>query len=594
MISSTLFPTDLRIYKSPTPLKWNSPLISEIRKFWGANTLLNIFSVSSCFIVATLGISVLASPYSNPVHSSHSYHSHSDFHFTQPASPLSLARFPENSGQLERGRVGQCASALPEPNGKDVQLMSKNPTVVSDDVPRAENRSPADEGKTQTAPGLGSSTHSDEQDPVRSRSVSLHPSVPVEPPLEPQLRSIGVHSILNPPANVAADFTASSTGEGQLSHSPGLPGPRQTSSPLDHSAHLGRRPSLSPGTGQRHILTPVSPSTRLVGGMSRNLPRTGSLSALHSPLGLEPRGVMQSTSGLPVLPDPAGQSSIARTQPRTSVSLHSTPTFHNRRISGGPANPSSHETSPQTPHATHGQFASSSPAVVNAPPLHASQPLMGSSAYRTMDPLPRPPTTVGPRQDSLPHGKIPVFMDYKSGSSIQAAKRKANSEASKRFRNRQKVEEQMEKTVTAQQEEIKKQIETIRRQEAEIRSLIQERDYYRSERDFYREEVGRNMPLAQMPARPPSPRSMRVSFETPEHAIEARPPVSNTGQAGQLAGAGPSAVIPVGSVQQNWPTAQPYSAPSSYPEPVIASGDQPARSLPPLAGTWANNPGTQR
>ncbi|RJE20201.1 hypothetical protein PHISCL_07461 [Aspergillus sclerotialis] len=473
--------------------------------------------------------------------------------------------------------------------------MSQNPPVVSGDAPRAENRSPADEGKAQLAPGLGSSPQSDEQDPVRPQSVSLHPSAPVEPPLEPQLRSIGVHSILNPPAKVAADFPAPSTGEGQVSQSPGLPGPRQNSSPPDHPAQLGKRPSLSPGTGQRHILTPVSPSTRLVGGISRNLPHTGSLSALHSPLGLEPRSVLHSSPGLPVLPDPAGQSFIAGTQPRTSVSLHSTPTFHNRRISAGPANPTSHETSPQTPNATYGQFARSSPAVVNAPPLHASQPLMSSSVFRTMDPLARPPTTVGPRHDNPPHGKIPVFMDYKSGSSIQAAKRKANSEASKRFRNRQKVEEQMEKTVTAQQEEIKKQVETISRQEAEIRSLIQERDYYRSERDFYREEVGRHMPLAQMPARPPSPRSMRVSFENPpEHAMEARQPVSSTGQAGQLAVAGPSAVAPVASVQQNWPTTQPYSAPPSYPEPVIASGDQ-ARSLPPLPGAWArNNPGSQR
>ena len=265
---------------------------------------------------------MLASPYSNPVHSSSSYHTHSDFNFTQSPSSLSLARLPEDSGKIERGRAGQCASSQSPSNEKEAQHMSQNTSVTSsDDAPRAENRSPVDEGKAQIAPAPGPHAEPDEQDPVRSRSVSLHPSVPVEPPLEPQLRSIGVHSILNPPAKVAADFPAPSTGEGPVSQSPGFPPARQSSSPTEHPAHLGKRPSLSPGTGQRHILTPVSPSARLVSGIGRTLPPASSLSALHSPLGADPR-VVHGAPGLSVLPDPAGQPPIIGTQHPTSVSVH--------------------------------------------------------------------------------------------------------------------------------------------------------------------------------------------------------------------------------------------------------------------------------
>lgn len=540
---------------------------------------------------------MLASQYSNPVHSSHSYRPRSGCHFTKPAASLSLARFPEVSGHIERGRVGSCASSQAEFNEIDVQHMSQNPPVASsDDAPRATNRSPIDGGKVQLAQGPPGSNAPDDQDAVRSRSVSLHPSMPMEPPLEPtQLRPVGIHSLLNPPAKVAADFIGNPSSEGLVAQSPGLPPSlRRASSPTDPSVHLGKRPSLSPGTGKRHILTPISPSARLAGGISRNLPHAG-ISALHSPLGLEPRGGLHGTGpGMPLLPDPvAGQASaMMGTQPRTSVSLHSTPTFHSRRISAGPVtNPRSHETSP-VPHSAYSQFGRSSPTFVNAPASHAPPPPpLNPSLHRTMDPMGRPPVVGRPENASLP-GNIQVVFDYKSASSAQAAKRKANSEASKRFRNRQKMEEQMEKKVAAQQEEIRKQAETMQRQAEEIRALLQARDYYRSERDFYREEIGRTVPLAQMPARPPSPRSLRPFQATvSELGMEAtRQPLSGAGPAGHVAPTGPPSVASITPVSQGWPNAPPqYPAPPSH-ERGPAQDEQPARSLPPLPGTWSRQP----
>lgn len=527
---------------------------------------------------------MLASPYSNLVHSSRSHHSHSGCQLTRPASSLSLARFAEDSGHIERGRVGSCASSQTDCNERDVQHMSQNsPVTSSNDAPRAEDRSPADGQAAPLAPGQPGSNPLGEQDPVRSRSVSLHPSVPVEPPLDPtQGRPVRIDSILNPPAKAAAGFGGNpSTGEGQVAESHRFPPSfRRTSSPTDPSGHRSKRPSLSPGTGQRHILTPVAPSARLVGGISRNLPHAG-IGALHSPLGADPRvGLHSATPGTPSLPDPA--------QPRSSVSLHSTPTFQSRRISAGPVtNPGPYETSPVPQSFSH--FGRSSPPYVTVSASHAPPPSLRSPLYRPVDPLGRHPVAGAWTDTSRPQGKIPYVLDLKSASSVQAAKRKANSEASKRFRNRQKIEEQMEKKVAAQQDEIRKQAQVMQRQAEEIRALLQERDYYRSERNFYREEVSRTVPPAQMPVRPPSPQSFRLSFEAPapEGVDVPRPSLSGVpGPAGPATQTGPPPAASVPSVPQSWPSALPqYSAPPSH-EPGTAQDDQPARSLPPLAGTW--------
>lgn len=63
---------------------------------------------------------------------------------------------------------------------------------------------------------------------------------------------------------------------------------------------------------------------------------------------------------------------------------------------------------------------------------------------------------------------IPCVLNLKSGSNSQAEKRKANSDASRRFRNRKRNELLMEQTITDQWNEIQKQSDTLQQQAKEI------------------------------------------------------------------------------------------------------------------------------
>ncbi|KAE8335093.1 hypothetical protein BDV24DRAFT_169565 [Aspergillus arachidicola] len=256
----------------------------------------------------------------------------------------------------------------------------------------------------------------------------------------------------------------------------------------------------------RQIITPVSPSVQET--------RPGKYTVAPGlPLPVD------SVTGQPM--------SVSGYQQPVPVSVHSTPTFHNRRTRVNPTpNPSSQETSPTTPISTFSQFRRSSPAATTAPGPQPAPSDMHSTPHKMMKLVSRLPSVVaghnhlneepvvlpGSQPENPPDpGMIPCILDLKSGSSSQAEKRKANSDASRRFRNRKRNELQMEQKITAQQDEIRKQTEALQRQAQEIRALIQERDFYRSERDFYREHVSRLVPSSQIPARPASPRSFQPS-----------------------------------------------------------------------------------
>ncbi|KAB8213176.1 hypothetical protein BDV33DRAFT_197065 [Aspergillus novoparasiticus] len=232
----------------------------------------------------------------------------------------------------------------------------------------------------------------------------------------------------------------------------------------------------------RQIITPVSPSARFVssGFVQETQPGTYTM-APGSPLPVD------SVTGQPM--------SVSGYQQPVPVSVHSTPTFHNRWTSVNPTpNPSPKETSPTTPISNFSQFRRSSPVATTAPGPQPAPSDMHSTPHKTMEPHvnEEPVVLPGSQPENPPDpGMIPCILDLKSGSSSQAEKRKANSDASRRFRNRKRNELQM--------------------QAQEIRDLLQERDFYRSERDFYREHVGRLVPSGQIPARPASPRSFQHS-----------------------------------------------------------------------------------
>ncbi|GFG20142.1 hypothetical protein IFM61606_00362 [Aspergillus udagawae] len=388
-------------------------------------------------------------------------------------------------------------------------------------------------------PRVDDDSHSSEvRDLVRPRPHSWRPSAPVEPPLQAaQLRSIGVHSILNSPAKSAPTCLVPLGGDNlslaihQSSVPPSSSAPashvRLHSSPtlrLDSpSIHPAKRRSLSPGSVDRPIFSPISPTARFVGAGG---PYARKPSTIQSPLAQESRpGLYRLSSGSPLPLENAtvNPNHASETGAPAPVSIHSTPTFHSRGTSVNPTpTPSSQDGSPTTPLSIYGPLGRASPAIAGMPIPQSAPSFANPPRYGTAEPSSRLQSVGGDRpagdeQTSMAGpanipplpGMIPCILDLKSGSSSQAEKRKANSDASRRFRNRKRNEMQMEQKITAQQDEIRKQQEALHKQALEIRELMQQRDHYRSERDFYREHVARLVPPGQLPARPPSPQAYR-------------------------------------------------------------------------------------
>ncbi|KAJ5330080.1 hypothetical protein N7452_010470 [Penicillium brevicompactum] len=461
--------------------------------------------------------------------------------------------------------------------------------------------------------GLANSRNTSRRPPLRTRPQSWHPYGPVEPPLEAiSSRPIGVHAILNPPSHTTKELgTASKRESLTLPGQPSSPRPHDSSPPTRPSRSLVPQP-LSPRSHARPLMNPASPSARFVGGGGRT---SGQSSVAQSPLVPQEHlmGPRLPTSSSP-LPLEAGLrpiASLTSSQPPVSVSLHSTPSLHSRRTSAGPGpltNPSSQETSPSTPHSTFSPFGRVSPNVTNASlSQSATSHPTAHPPYMTMDPTSRAtpapkaprsqeenPSRAGtPQGSSFPSGMIPCVLDMRSGSSSQAEKRKANSDASRRFRNRKRNEMQLEQRLTAQQDEITRSVETIRRQSDEIRSLLQQRDHYRSERDFYRENLDRTISVGSLPPRPPSPRSAQPALLASESApstwsgADAARSVSGT----QAAPGAPKGRLDSTHSQPGWPANPPYS--TGPIKPTARSAVTPAASpslsggpLPPLQGSW--------
>lgn len=86
---------------------------------------------------------------------------------------------------------------------------------------------------------------------------------------------------------------------------------------------------------------------------------------------------------------------------------------------------------------------------------------------------------------------IPCNLDLKTGSSEEADKRRANSAASRRFRERKRKETQYEQLVKDLQNE--------------NQFLLKLCGFLGSERDYYRENLDHYVPLSQLPPRPPTP-----------------------------------------------------------------------------------------
>lgn len=560
---------------------------------------LGLLPVLSSSIVATLGLSVLTAPYSTPLHSPKLS--------PYPADPRYLLSSlshttRETPGDTERGGPRSCPNPQPIPGDSSMSQESPRAGPLSDDASQTEDRSVIEEHASVGPRGPS------RRPPLRARPQSWHPYGPVEPPLDSSAsRTIGVHAILNPASKAAAE---SGTSSGR--HSRGLPGPssprpRQGSSPTPRAIHPLAQQPLSPRSHSRHLTNPGSPSARFVGGGGR---ASGQSSVIHSPLiAQDPHlGLRQPASSSPLPMDSTLRpvntlpSTLPSTQPPPTA-LHSTSSLHSRHASTGPGpltNPNSQETSPTTPHSGYGHFGRASPAVTNVslPPTPALYPPTAPTPgpYMTIESASRGiPAPAGPRsstEDTAAStntpGMIPCVLDLKSGSTSQAEKRKANSDASRRFRNRKRNEMQLEQRLSTQQDE-------IRRQSDEIRALLQRVDHYRSERDFYRDHLGRSVSLNSLPPRPPSPRSTHPAVLSPVESVVPAWPGTDASRAPQgsqsIAPAPPGRLLDSARPQASWPgTPAPYSpAPSSRglapPVPPPVAGGP----LPPFQGSWARS-----
>lgn len=539
---------------------------------------------------------MLTASYSGPLHLPKLSHSPSDSRY--PASSLShtLGAPP---GDTERGGTRSCPNPTPSQALPPMSQETLRAGPLSDDATHSssDDRSLIDD--------LGpSNRQSGRRPPLRARPQSWHPYGPVEPPLEASLaRPIGVHAILNAPAQGATDLAGSPAR--QKSNRPGLPSssrPRQGSSPAPRSAYLLAQQPLSPRSLPRSLINPSSPSARFVGSSGRT---SGQSSVAHSPLvpqepPLGPRQQPPVSSPLPLDATLRPITSLPGTQPPSSASLQSTPSIHSQRTSAGPGlltNPNSHETSPSTPHSSFSHYGRASPAVTNVsiPPVAMAYP--APAPYMTVESLSRGiPATADPR--NIPEditgapGLIPCVLDLKSGSSTQAEKRKANSDASRRFRNRKRNEMQLEQRLNAQQEEIQRHTETIRRQSEEIHFLALQRDHYRSERNFFHDALDRSGTAIYPTPRPPSPRPAQSTLvpvlDTPVSGSGANPAAGPgqtvSGRALDLAKP-PATWSGTGSPAPYSPTPTAGRGVPPQPGPPPVAGV----SLPPFPGSWSRS-----
>ncbi|KAL5050769.1 hypothetical protein BDW71DRAFT_173156 [Aspergillus fruticulosus] len=416
---------------------------------------------------------------------------------------------------------------------------------------------------------------------VRPRPLSWHPSAPVEPPLKSsQHRSIGVSSILNHPATEGPD-TRTASGDGahegfgeRLSVDPPSHSRFSSSSSMhipSPSIHPANPPVLSPVIRSHQGVSPVSPSARFVGAAGYfpaksapgQSPLAQQLPRLHTVAPSSPLSMMD-TGHPPPVPGHHHQ-----------TSAHPTSTFASHRVSTNhtPA-PSSKEASPTTPVSVLSQLGRSSPAISATTASHSAPGYMNTPLYTAVDPITRLPIVPAGQRASgneAPPGMIPCYVDHKPGSSSQAEKRKANSNASRRFRDRKRNEMQMEQRIAAQQDEIRKLTETIHKQADELRVAVKRTDFYRSERDYFRDQASR---FAQIPARPTSPQLLRPRSEATGGSDDKAEETTTESSSHQRA-PGPIAPAPIPGA--NW------SGPSTFPSGQTESQTMPIPSTP---GAW--------
>ncbi|CRG90096.1 hypothetical protein PISL3812_07137 [Talaromyces islandicus] len=532
--------------------------------------------------LAALGISVCHIPHSKPLNRLDQYRHLGDYFANQSSLP-SHGRL-EGRGHLERGKNRPCVGPQPWSRDEGQLPMSENRpspspsfrTAIKNEDDEREREKYLGQLQTESQVATTSLSRSASQGAGTKRSFEWLETSSSERRTEPaHARSIGVHSILNP--TEGGDLEAMSR--------PSSPKQQSSSSPLaavptasaQYTQH--NRPSVSPHSQPRRIITPISPSVRHDSVNGKFCPASGKVSVTESPFVLAPPTrafSTQTTTQAPIEARVSPNVTLPSLNAPVYSSRHSTPALHHsRHPSGGLAtNPSSQASSPSTPHSTFSTFAQSSPSIAPGLLQPSGQSPIDSQqlSFGSMEPLSRTPSRMSSSRYGEEHAHlpgppemlgqngplIPLMIDLKSGSRSQAEKRKANSDASRRFRNRKKNEAMLEQRITQLMEQ--------------LQSVTEERDFYRSERDYFRDSLGRHVGAGQMTPRPTSPRHHRRSAGNSDSI--------KVDGASKSAGASPSIV----SLQPR---------PPSLPGPVHRSGNETSGyTAPPISQHRPSYPGS--
>lgn len=475
---------------------------------------------------------------------------------TESSSSLSHFRLFESSNSpLERGKDRPCSVPRSEPTFGAVQkLMSPQNNAQNPNPDQLPQHHPdpssaprtATSSQTQARENVDGSTAnrsvidhatSDSSQPQRSPAPADHASASSQAPL----RSISMHAILNPEdrpvepksRNSSREpFESPSASASPSTHPRGTPSPALRT-PLDSLLPFDRS-GLSPRTQTRHILTPRSPGVT-ASSSGRPNPVPGTINVTQFPFLQSPQSqTFHPEQVMRMVPD-----AVAGTAGRFNYGsrIRSSSLFAEHRHTHVGSRPHSQDTSPSTPQSTYSPFnqtpPSTRPSYAQLPLSHHPPPFphtLPPPSRRPVGELNRP----GPVSDGgsahpgetgfqqLPPPKIPVepgptlipmIVDLESGSRKADDKRKKNSDASKKFRERKKAGE------IEQQQRLERQAEEIKR-------LTEERDFYRDERDFFREMCTRN-PGFNMPVRPLSPRLRPRPPEAPPQTQQAQAPRSS-------------------------------------------------------------------
>lgn len=376
------------------------------------------------------------------------------------------------------------------------------------------------------------STHPLQREPAFDGPVSQALSLPPlrqlssTPPTPSDRRTgnpLGVHSILNPQADLAeqqrnrrrsaSQLESPSPVETQPSQSlPSISRPTSVDSTQDDG--LPNRSFPPPGRPTRHVPSPRSPSlhrTQSLGTLNPPVlnPPTGTIDAHQSPfLSASTRSYDPITAQSALPTPPAGG------RPTYFPSVPPTAPTPPPNLSRGEAHrpfPQSGTASPIASFSPHSRAASIASSQFEGPGQQSAYASVPPSSHGEGNRIPmeteRNMIHMAPSgQSSIQlmtitsqqghHVQIPV--DVQAASKVADEKRKRNAGASARFRARRK-EKEREASMS------------ITRLEQQLREAIEDLDFYRTERDYFKSIVFQQPGAERHYGRPPSPRLRRLS-----------------------------------------------------------------------------------